>query len=254
MEGAYPSEDLLYDEPSRRAKGAKILAVLRDYVGDNLSNLLCLDVGCASGLITKEIAPCMGYTVGIEYSAAAVGRVTQPPTESRLAFLRGDAMALPIGDETMDIVVCAQVYEHVPDDERLAQEIWRVLRPGGICFFSGPNRLDPIERHYGLPFVSWLPRSLADALIRWTGKGDRYGEHPRTLWGLRALWKAFEIHDYSLAVLQEPERFHTSAAIGAMGWVGRLPHCLLRMLYPLVINYNWLLVKTYRSPAPGGKS
>ncbi len=63
----------------------------------------------------------------------------------------------PLEDESCDLVICAQVYEHVPDDRRLAEEVYRVLKPGGVVFFSGPNWLFPIEGHYHLPFLHWLP-------------------------------------------------------------------------------------------------
>jgi len=242
-DSTYPSEHLLYDKASRRKKAEKIVAMLREHLGMDLSDRVCLDVGCASGLITREIAQHMGYTVGLEYNQEAIALMAQEQATPSLTLIRGDAMALPIADESIDIVICAQVYEHVPDDKQMVREIWRVLRPGGVVFFSGPNRLDPIERHYGLPFVSWLPRPWADAFIRRMDKGDAYKEHPRTLWGLRRLWHQFEIRDYTLTLLKEPERFGVDDVTNGIAWISSLPHWALRMLYPLIINYNWILTK-----------
>mgnify|MGYP005847909837 CR=1 FL=1 len=165
LAGDYPAAVGIYDAGSRQAKADKILAILRAALGDRLASCRCLDIGCASGLITRGLAPHLRWAIGLEYDPQAVARMDATGADN-LLFLQGDAAHLPLPDDAVDLVVCAQVYEHVGDAQALAAEVERVLRPGGVCFFSGPNRLDPIERHYGLPFVSWLPRPLADAYLR----------------------------------------------------------------------------------------
>ena len=97
------------------------------------------------------------------------------------------------------MVVCAHVYEHVPDARRLMAEIWRLLRPGGVCYFAAGNRLSIMEPHYRLPFLSWLPPSAADRYLRVTGKGNSYYERHATLWGLKRLTRDFTVIDYAPA-------------------------------------------------------
>lgn len=237
----------LYDAASRREKAAKILAVVGHALGSDLTAVRCLDVGCASGLITRELAPHFRWTIGLEYAAEGVERMDAAGVDN-LCYLRGDATRLPLADASVDLVLCAQVYEHVQDAEALAAEIERVLRPGGVCFFSGPNRLDPIERHYGLPFVSWLPRPLAHIYLRLAGRGKAYEERPRTYWGLRRLWRRFAITDYTGAMIRDPLTYHCTAEVGRLAWVGRLPGWVLRLLTPLYPNYNWVLVKPAEEP------
>jgi SAM-dependent methyltransferase len=61
-------------------------------------------------------------------------------------------------DAFFDFVISDQVLEHVRDLGKVASEISRVLKPGGYCFHRLPARFRPIEPHYGLPFVHWLPK------------------------------------------------------------------------------------------------
>ena len=143
--GSCQPQFVLHDPASRQIKAAKILAVLRDALGaEALSRVACLDVGCASGLITRALAPAVGLMIGLEYETESV-RLMDADGLPNLCFIHGDAQTLPIADAALDLVICAQVYEHVPNAEALAAEVHRVLKPGGHCFFSGPNRLDLIE-------------------------------------------------------------------------------------------------------------
>jgi SAM-dependent methyltransferase len=65
---------------------------------------------------------------------------------------------IPFDDETFEVVVSNQVFEHVPDLGAVLAEISRVLRPGGVLLFLFPDRSIWREGHYGLPFLHWFPR------------------------------------------------------------------------------------------------
>lgn len=237
------SSSRLHDEASRSRKAAKILTVLAKALeSDDLSCYDCLDIGCSYGLMTKHLAPRFRHTLGIEYDAQATERWAAF-SSSRLAFVRGDAQRLPIQDSAVDVVICAQVYEHVSEVNLLFSEIWRVLVPGGICFFSGPNKLFPLELHCKLPFVHWLPYTWTIACVRMLGRDEEYDVRPMTLWALRRRLSAFEIDDYTLAMIREPEQFSCSEEMGRLSWVGSLPGGVLRAILPLVPNFNWILRK-----------
>lgn len=236
------ARSVIHDACSRGRKAAKILAILREACGPSLGAARCLDVGSASGLVLRWLAPHLGQAVGVEYDAQSVALVGREGARN-LLFVRGDATHLPVRDNSVDLVLNTQVYEHVSDPDAMAAEIRRVLVPGGICFFSGPNKLALIEEHYGLPFVSLLPRRWADAWIRLAGRGDSYGERPRTYWGLRQMWQGFHCRDYTLEMIRDPDRYRCTEELGRLRWVGRLPTWLLRVLRPLYPNYNWVLRK-----------
>jgi SAM-dependent methyltransferase len=80
-----------------------------------------------------------------------------------------DALHLPFADDSLDVVICSHVYEHVPEPVQMFREIHRVLCMGGVCYFSAGNRLMWNEPHYNLPLLSVLPRPLAHLYIRLAG-------------------------------------------------------------------------------------
>lgn len=238
-----PSSSRLYDEESRHNKARKILAILRDALGHDCRGLRCLDVGCAAGLISYHLATECEQVVGLDPDGAALHLALK---RQNVELARGDAMRLPFTDRSFDVVVCAQVYEHVPEPKRLVAEIWRVLKDDGVCFFSGPNKLSIVEAHYGLPFLHWLPPRLASLYLRATGRGRQYEEKPLTYWHLRRLLRRFAIQDYTVAMLRAPDHYHCEDEIPLAGILRRVPKAAWHGLYALLPNYNWLLRKQER--------
>jgi SAM-dependent methyltransferase len=50
----------------------------------------------------------------------------------------GDAHALPVATSSVDGLVCVSVLEYVRSPEQVVSECYRVLKPGGIAYFSAP--------------------------------------------------------------------------------------------------------------------
>jgi SAM-dependent methyltransferase len=242
--GFYAHSQAVRNEQRRLRKAAKIRLALQNF-GMYTHDGLCLDVGSSSGIMTAQIAPLFGHTIGLDYDVTALGAIA---SQDRIAvdYVRGDAMGLPFADNCVDVAICAQVYEHVPDDVQLFAEIYRVLKPGGVVFFSGPNWLFPVELHYNLPFLHWLPQAWANDLLRALGVDDQYYEKSRHMWGLRRLARRFEIFDATLDLLQ-------SETLIATPWLrrltGLLPRSLWALLYPWLPNFNWILRKPQHSEA-----
>jgi SAM-dependent methyltransferase len=243
MSERYPSESRLHDAQSRARKANKILAILDDFLSGDLAERKLLDIGCARGLITTNLAPHFAFTLGVDVEQDEVAHAGRQSMNTSLALGVADAGRLPCADASFDVAVCAQVYEHVSDQPALFAEVWRVLRPGGICFFSGPNRLAPIEDHYGLPLLSWLPRPVSDQVLRLTGRGERYLEQPRTYWTLRSLVQRFEVIDYTAEILRSSERYSCSREVGGFRLLRYCPPGIFQLLRPFVPNYNWILRK-----------
>ena len=91
-----------------------------------------LDIGSGPGFLAAEMAAEVGADGGVHGvdpsdDMLAIARQGETPVH----FGRGDALALPFGDEQFDVVVSTQVYEYVDDIEGALAEARRVLRPGG---------------------------------------------------------------------------------------------------------------------------
>ena len=103
----------MLDQEFRTRKARKILVVLREALpGRDLASLRVLDVGASAGIIVGELGRVFGEVVGIDIDEGGIERgrrfLTGPNQELRV----GDAMNIPYGDETFDVVVLNHVYEH----------------------------------------------------------------------------------------------------------------------------------------------
>ena len=72
-------------------------------------------------------------------------------------YVRADALALPFGDDSFDVVFSNAVVEHVGGEEEQRRFVAEALRVGRRAFITTPNRWFPIEVHTHLPLVHWLP-------------------------------------------------------------------------------------------------
>lgn len=63
---------------------------------------------------------------------------------SPLADVKADICNLPFADNLYDIILCNHVLEHIADDTKAMQELFRVLKPGGMGIFQIPQDLNRI--------------------------------------------------------------------------------------------------------------
>jgi predicted SAM-dependent methyltransferase len=64
---------------------------------------------------------------------------------SPLADVKADICNLPFEDNSYDIIFCNHVLEHIPDDTKAMQELFRVLKPGGMGIFQIPQDLSRVS-------------------------------------------------------------------------------------------------------------
>lgn len=75
-----------------------------------------------------------------------------------------DGRHIPAADKSFDLVICNSVIEHVPPDQR-ADLVKEMRRVGRRVFCQTPAWSFPLEPHFLMPFVHWLPRRLGFWLI-----------------------------------------------------------------------------------------
>jgi SAM-dependent methyltransferase len=191
------------------------------------------------GVACQALSAAGARVWGIDIDREAIWQ-TPPPLRKTVAFAVADACAAPFRGGSFDIIICSQVYEHAPSARLLAEEVFRLLKEDGVCFFSGPNRWALMERHYHLPFLSWLPR-------RWAKGAPGYYERPLSATRLRAVLSAFTIRDLTPDLIKDPEGFGLGAEVGRWRVLARwVPPRGWAILGRLVPNFNWLLTKTPR--------
>ena len=70
--------------------------------------------------------------------------------DSPLADVQADICNLPFKDNEFDVILCNHVLEHIPDDTKAMQELYRILKPNGWGVFQIPqdlNREKTFEDH-----------------------------------------------------------------------------------------------------------
>lgn len=67
---------------------------------------------------------------------------TTTDLESPLADIKADICNLPFVDNSFDFILCNHVLEHIPDDTKAMQEVFRVLAPNGTAILQIPQDLN----------------------------------------------------------------------------------------------------------------
>jgi SAM-dependent methyltransferase len=246
----YPQRwPVLADPRSRLEKAAKIRAVLREFRPDGAAGKTCVDLGCGSGIIAADLSSDFDRVIACDLDRDAIEFARTKYRRPNLTFIVGDATRVPLASEICDFIVCSHVYEHVESAERLVEEIDRLLKADGMCFFAGPNLLRPREPHLNVWFLHWLPRPVTNAMLRRLGRGP-YLERLRTYWGLSHLLARFHVQDVTPFLVREPERFHVVDEPG-MRFARRLPDAVLPPLLALgAPSFNFLLTKPSETRTP----
>lgn len=233
----------MFDVQGRTRKAETMVRVIADFAGDRLGGMVLLNVGGSAGIIDDHLAQHFGRVVGIDIDENAIRFAQERYSRPNLELRLGDALQLDFPEASFDVVVCSQVYEHVPDAARMMAEIHRVLKPGGVCYFAAGNRLMWNEPHYNLPLLSVLPRALAHRYVRWAGKASHYHELHFTCWGLRRLVARFTLHDYTRPLARDPVRFGVDYMIPPSGLKHTVINLIATYAYWLMPGYIWLLEK-----------
>lgn len=66
---------------------------------------------------------------------------TTTDLNSPLADVKADICNLPFEDNSFDVILCNHVLEHIPDDAKAMQELYRIMKPGGWGVFQIPQDL-----------------------------------------------------------------------------------------------------------------
>lgn len=236
-------DPILYNIEGREQKAKKIIAVLSDYFGTDLKHMKLLDIGSSTGIMTRFLSESFDETIGVDIDVKGVEYAKKNFESEKLHFELGDSMSLQFSDNSFDVINCTQVYEHVPDSKILMAEIYRILKPGGICYFSAGNRLVLIEGHYNLPLLSVFPKRMAHCYLRILKKGSYYYEKHLTYWGLKRLTSNFERIDYTGKIIADPIKYSATEMIRQGSIKQRVAKIILRVAYWIFPDYIWLLKK-----------
>jgi len=144
-------------------------------------DLHVLDVGCGTGVVTRDIAArvgARGRVVGVDPSRTllqmARRRITASAPGTRPTFRHGDGLALPFAPASFDVTLAVTVLLHVPESDRVLAEMRRVTRPGG--------RVAVLDQDFGTLALDVPDRVLTRRIV--DGHAERFYAEP---WSGRTL-------------------------------------------------------------------
>jgi SAM-dependent methyltransferase len=187
-------------------EGLAVLTVDYDRL-DLRPGMTVLDLGCGEGRHAFEAYRRGARVVAVDRGVSevettkrwlgAIAEAGEAPTGARYEVVRGDLLALPFPDASVDRVIASEVLEHIPDDGAALSELARVLRPGGTLAVTVPAWLAEtvcwkLSDEYHAPaapgghmriYVAPVLRSrLREAGLRPTGSGHAHGLHTPYWW------------------------------------------------------------------------
>lgn len=113
-------------------------------------SMTVLDVGSGDGRMEELLAPSVKKIIGVDNQERPLQFAKLLVTHNNVEFKLG-GKKLPVGNETMDAVVCFDVIEHIPVNavKGFVNEIKRVLKKKGTFIVTTPNRKELRGRFFG---------------------------------------------------------------------------------------------------------
>lgn len=121
-----------------------------------------LDAGAGTGQYRELFAHCDYRTLDFAREPGTIGRYATLDYEA-------DLTAIPVADESFEVVLCTEVLEHVPEPVAVVRELARVLKRGGRLFLTAPLgswlHQEPYH-YYGGYSPHWYRHFLPAAALR----------------------------------------------------------------------------------------
>jgi len=114
----------------------------------DLADRVVLDVGGGPGYFADAFRAAGAHYVGVDPDTGELSARGEPAA----GMVRASGMALPFATGALDVCYSSNVLEHVPDPDRMLDEMVRVTRPGGTVFVSFTPWWSPWGGHETAPW------------------------------------------------------------------------------------------------------
>ncbi|HSW66038.1 MAG TPA: class I SAM-dependent methyltransferase [Bacillota bacterium] len=153
-----------------------------------------LDIASGSGYGTQLLAKKAKKVYGVDVDKTSVQYAAEHYGAPNIEYKVGDGEAIPLEDNSVDVVVTFETIEHIKDYRKFLSEVKRVLKPDGLAIVSTPNDLEFAEgNHFHLHEFEY--RELIDLLKKDFKNIDSY---------YQATWKYVAVGTEQLMSSQGP--------------------------------------------------
>lgn len=132
------------------------------------SGLRILDLGCGGGLVSESLAKLGAEVTGIDASEMSIQVARRHAVKSgvEVNYRHGLAKELIEEGEQYDVVINAEVIEHVPDQKGLISQTSKLVKEGGLCVLATLNRT--IKSYFvGIIGAEYIMRYLPAGTHSW---------------------------------------------------------------------------------------
>ena len=105
----------------------------------DIQNKTLVDLGCGGGLLSAPLSKKGAIVTGVDLSAASLREAKAHSAESA-QYIQSDIRHVPLPDKMADVVLLADVLDHLADYPVALAEARRILKPGGYVFINTINR------------------------------------------------------------------------------------------------------------------
>jgi 2-polyprenyl-3-methyl-5-hydroxy-6-metoxy-1,4-benzoquinol methylase len=114
-----------------------------------LSNATVLEIGCGRGGFSNYLAssyPKMRKLVAADFSSEGLSLADRKfgSHNGLVNWKQEDIMSQSFESNSFDVVISCETIEHVPHPKKAINELYRVLKPGGLLLLTCPNYFNPL--------------------------------------------------------------------------------------------------------------
>lgn len=128
------------DSKSKLARNNLAEHFARYNLVDQKKQSIVLDIGCGSGHGSNLLSKRFDKVYGIDISNDAIGYGKKNWQRRNISFMVGSGTNIPFKQNTFDITVAFEVFEHIKDWKKFLSEVRRVTKKNGKVYISTPNK------------------------------------------------------------------------------------------------------------------
>lgn len=129
-----------WSSPAGKRRWFRRCRLFKEFMGNHKSRVL--EIGCGTGLFTKELAGTDNTVVAVDISDTLVMKAKERVSSGNVYFVVGNACETGFNSGSFDFIVGSSSLHHL-DVESALKEFCRILKAGGRMMFTEPNMMNP---------------------------------------------------------------------------------------------------------------